>query len=89
MYNPLTQTDLQKLFSIRGFGKRNFAGGHFSIKFRVPKDKREQVGRIKQKHPNTLVHYAETTDFVIFGGTYSSTGNFIYDVKTILKLKVT
>lgn len=87
-YNPLQQTPLQKLFSIRGFGKRNFAGQHFSIKFRVPKHNRDKVEKIVRKHPNTIVHYAETTDFIIFGGTYSSTGSFLYDIKTILNLKV-
>jgi len=88
MHNPLTATPLQSLFNIKGFGKRNFAGSHFSIKFRVPKEKSEQVSRIKAKHPNTVVHVAETTEYILFGGTYSSTSSFIHDIKTILKLKV-
>lgn len=88
--NPLQQTPLQKLFSIDGFGRRRFNGQHFSIKFRVPKnqDNRDKVGKIKAKHPNTIVHYAETTEFIIFGGTYSCTSSFLHDIKTILKLKV-
>lgn len=88
MNNVLTQSPLQKLFSIPGYGKRNFAGGHFNIKFRVPKSKREQVDRIKAKHPNTIVHVAQTTEYIIFGGTYSSTSSFLYDIKTILNLNV-
>jgi hypothetical protein len=87
-YNTLTQTVLQKLFTIQGFGKRNFAGAHFSIKFRVPKDKLPQVSLSKARHPETLVHSAETTEFVIFGGTYSQQSSFINDCKRLLKLQV-
>lgn len=88
MINPLTQTPQQKLFSIPGWGKRNFAGGHYSIKFRVPKHNIQQVAKIKARHPETIVHVAETTDYIIFGGTYSTQSRLLDDCKLFLKLKV-
>lgn len=86
--NPLTQTPLQKLFSIDGWGKRNFQGAHYSIKFRVPKHNANEVAKIKQKHPETIVHVAETTEYILFGGTYSTQSRLLDDCKLLLKLKV-
>jgi hypothetical protein len=88
MHNTLTQSPLQKLFSIQGWGKRNFQGAHFSIKFRVPKHDAAQVAKIKARHPETIVHIAETTEYILFGGTYSSMSRFLDDCKLFLKLQV-
>lgn len=86
--NPSAQSPLQKLFDIQGWGKRNFQGSHFSIKFRVPKHNVEQVAKIKAKHPETIVHVAETTEYILFGGTYSTQSRMLDDCKLILNLKV-
>ena len=84
--HPDLLTPLEKLLAINGWGKRTFSGNFFSVKFRVPKDKAAAVAKIKAKHPETMVHFTKT-DHIIFGGQYSKTGSFLYDVKTIVKIK--
>lgn len=81
------QTPLEKLLAIDGWGKRNFSGNFFSVKFRVPKHHADGVAKIKAKHPETLVHFTKN-DYIIFGGQYSKTGSFLFDVKTFVKIKV-
>lgn len=85
--NPLMQSPLDKLLAIDGWGKRNFSGNFFSVKFRIPKHKQDAVAKIKAKHPETIVYFTKG-DYILFGGRYSKTGSFLFDVKTIAKIKV-
>lgn len=87
-HNPLTATPLQSLFNIKGWGVRNFQGQHFSIKFRVNKKQAELVAKIQRRNPEMMIHVAETTDSIIFGGTFSCQSRFLDDCKLHLKLKV-
>lgn len=76
---------LDQLLKIPNFGKQIFNGAHYSVKFRVPADQKEAVQNLARRHPQMLVHYAKT-GFVIFGGTFSRTSEFMNDCKRLTKI---
>jgi hypothetical protein len=73
------------LQSIPAFGKKIFNGGHYSVKFRLPSGRAEDIAKVKKKYPEMKTHVT-TTGFIIFGGTFPARSEFMNDCKRMLKI---
>lgn len=81
-------TPLEQLLKIPAFGKQIFRGQHYMIKFR--KDNSPELDlrltQLKARYPELLV-YKTQKQTIIFGGTFSSRSNFMYEVKLMAGLR--
>lgn len=82
--------NLETLNRINSYGKQLFNGQHFSYKQRRKKtaDVLAKLDILKLRYPELLVYHTLTTDAVIFGGTFSTHSNFMFEMKFILKSKL-
>ena len=77
---------LEKLNQISGYGKRKHTGSHFQIKFRTTADKMPKIVELKKKYPEMLVHKT-LKEAIIFGGTFPSQSQFLFDVQCLIGIK--
>lgn len=81
---------LARLLQIQAFGKRIFTGGGFyEVKFRMDdtKENRAGINTLKAKYPRELFVHFTTQQSIIFGGRFSTSGNFWEDSRWIMKMK--
>lgn len=79
---------LQQLLKIPAFGRQIFQGSNYMIKLRkkITPELDSKLLILKNKYPELLV-YKTQKQTVIFGGTFSSTSNFMYEVKLMAGLR--
>lgn len=76
---------LSQLLQITAFGRPLFAGSFFKIKYRkqTTATLEDDLKRLKNKYPELLVYKADT-GYTIFGGTFSSKSNLLYEIKLVV-----
>lgn len=81
-------TALEQLMKIPAFGKQIFQGNNYMIKLRknISPELDTKLVLLKRKYPELLVHKT-LKQTVIFGGTFSSASNFMYEVKLMAGLR--
>lgn len=79
---------LEQLLKIPAFGRQIFQGNNYMIKLRknISPELDGKLVLLKRKYPELLVHKT-LKQTVIFGGTFSTTSNFMYEVKLMAGLK--
>lgn len=79
---------LSQLLKIPAFGRQIFQGNSYMIKLRknLTPELDGKLTILKNKYPELQVHKTQKQT-VIFGGTFSSTSNFMYEVKLMAGLK--
>jgi hypothetical protein len=82
--------NLETLNKIESFGKPVYNGQHFSYKQRrkVTPDVTAKLNILKTRYPELIVYHTQTTGAVIFGGTFSTHSNFMFEMKFIMKAKL-
>lgn len=78
--NPLTL-----LMQIRSFGRPVSAGQHYRIKYRKlnTPELAADLERLKTRYPELLV-YKASTGYILFGGTFSTSSNFMHEIGLVM-----
>lgn len=87
MIIPSQKSPLDKLNSIPGYAKQYFQGGHYRIKFRASEDKADKITKLGRLYPEMVVHKT-TEGKILFGGTFSASGNFLRDLQVLTGIKI-
>lgn len=76
---------LDTLLRIPVFGRQVFQGQFFSVKYRmiISPELTQKLTALKAKYPELQVHTSEAKHSVIFGGTFSTKSNFMYEVSLL------
>lgn len=87
---PSQDPILEELNKISSYGKQLFNGQHYKYKQRRKKTPEllTKLDMLKRRYPELLVYHTLTTDAVIFGGTFSTHSNFMFEMKFIMKAKL-
>lgn len=88
MQQQTKKTPLDILNEIPGYGKRTFMGGHFRVKFRCAKTSEafKALNELRKRYPEMAIHFTKD-EKIIFGGTFSSQSQFLFDVQRLTGIK--
>ena len=77
------------LLLIKTFGRPVYQGSYLQVKYRLSctKELREKLEALQKKYPKELHIHRTLKEKLIFGGTFSTSSNILYELQLVMSRK--